>query len=1312
MSGNQQGINQPYYNFTVFNAQTTNDQGTFVTLAYLQANYYDMTTINALLANDIHQGGNSFGANITIGATDGFGLIFEQSNYKIQLPTTTPTSGQVLSAGALSAGIYPLLWSTVAGTVTDILSGNSNITVSPGTTGASTYTVTLASILAGISSVKNTGGTLTIGTTDASQTNILQNNSTIFTFGNSSGLENISYINLSVNNGNSLVLYNIGGTKEVGISAPTITSNSYQLFLPQTTPSVAGTYLLSTTSTSAPYQLAFTNASSLISITSGNGNIIASPSPITGTGSLTLASALTGISSITNSGGSLTVSTTGAGNNLILSAGAFNQITVNSLGKVALGSTIPLVWTGSGGATVSITASNTGSATQNLIWPPAVSGASGSILQDTDGVGTLGWTKTPSFTSVSYQNSSNSVNLSASAGLSASYNVIFPVNAPILTTSFLTISATGQLSFATNPAIPSGDVVSGKWTSTSSATPPAGFVSFQSPNLIFNHTDANGVTWDTFITTIAYPTGTKFYYYNPNVTTETGQLLTTTGAITYSAPFITIPVGTMPSAIGSSNPEFFSFPIGGGGGTPGGGATQIQYNNTGVFGGITGSSTNGSNIVLTDLTLASDAITNVTNPLVISSTPGLSLASLTGILTIGSTNTTGNITVGNSSFTGTLSLGDASTTSTINIGTSLTTGSIACGDTAMSGNQNFNVGSGNIIFKATNTGTTKLTILDADPSSFTSLCTFDTTEMIQSGVGNIPSICQFQQDSYNGSGNQLVISGHTDTTKQLLFGVATHSASGVPAINPYAGIQSIWQNVTTIPFVLNESGSPVIIGGAPSLTATRGTTLSPGNESLEVAGNAAILSGASLRLYNTATTGYVSHGAIGANSSTDLNYTWPNSVSLSGNVLTSTTGGALSFVTPSTLASSSNSLVNNGNSFGALFKTGSNDSESVELICDGTQFLYSYWANQNVNISRTLSTSASAISRLQIADGFTATSWGLSGCQLSCASASFSDSSASGTRANTAINSIAQSTIASISSGGVYTNATSLYIAGAPIAGTNTTITNGYGLWDAGPSRFDGPLTLNTVPYTFPSSQGATGTTLSNNGSGGLSWVSNGFAYSSASVSGVLVTLTSNTNLIFGISSNSGGGSIELPVGYKGQVIVINDECDSCFTNNVTVLGQGGSTIQGQSDINFNIAGGNLSIYYNGTNWFIFSGFIPSQPLASATAGSSSVIGTGGTFTVGSNSTDRGGQITITTAGSAPSSSGTCGTVNLNLGGYSANPVILISAGNANAGVAMSTVWPYTVAGLTSFSFEVFGILSASSTYVFNYALVGTPQQF
>lgn len=67
------------------------------------------------------------------------------------------------------------------------------------------------------------------------------------------------------------------------------------------------------------------------------------------------------------------------------------------------------------------------------------------------------------------------------------------------------------------------------------------------------------------------------------------------------------------------------------------------------------------------------------------------------------------------------------------------------------------------------------------------------------------------------------------------------------------------------------------------------------------------------------------------------------------------------------------------------------------------------------------------------------------------------DTATSGTATNAVFNSFAQPTLAASNTGVTTTNAATLYIANAPAAGTNQTITNAYALWvDAGAVRLDG----------------------------------------------------------------------------------------------------------------------------------------------------------------------------------------------------------------------------------------------------------------
>ena len=95
----------------------------------------------------------------------------------------------------------------------------------------------------------------------------------------------------------------------------------------------------------------------------------------------------------------------------------------------------------------------------------------------------------------------------------------------------------------------------------------------------------------------------------------------------------------------------------------------------------------------------------------------------------------------------------------------------------------------------------------------------------------------------------------------------------------------------------------------------------------------------------------------------------------------------------------------------------------------------------------------------------TASAWGTTGINFSTAAATYTDSStaASTTVTNNMVNTFGIPTLATTNTGITYTNAATLYIAGAPVAGTNSpTITNPYSLYvAAGSSSFGGNVTVN-----------------------------------------------------------------------------------------------------------------------------------------------------------------------------------------------------------------------------------------------------------
>jgi hypothetical protein len=98
------------------------------------------------------------------------------------------------------------------------------------------------------------------------------------------------------------------------------------------------------------------------------------------------------------------------------------------------------------------------------------------------------------------------------------------------------------------------------------------------------------------------------------------------------------------------------------------------------------------------------------------------------------------------------------------------------------------------------------------------------------------------------------------------------------------------------------------------------------------------------------------------------------------------------------------------------------------------------------------------IANLEVNRNRSAVAWGTTGAHVSVAGNTITDIStaASGTAASAVFSSFGQPTLAATNASVTTTDAATVYIANAPAAGTNQTITNAYALWiDAGRIRYD-----------------------------------------------------------------------------------------------------------------------------------------------------------------------------------------------------------------------------------------------------------------
>lgn len=146
------------------------------------------------------------------------------------------------------------------------------------------------------------------------------------------------------------------------------------------------------------------------------------------------------------------------------------------------------------------------------------------------------------------------------------------------------------------------------------------------------------------------------------------------------------------------------------------------------------------------------------------------------------------------------------------------------------------------------------------------------------------------------------------------------------------------------------------------------------------------------------------------------------------------------------------------------------------------------------------------------------------------------------------------------------TTAATFAITGAPVAGTNATITNAYSLWvQAGTVRFAGALTVDGA-VTF------------NDGTNIMAATS-------------VVAVSSNvtlTNKALHYVNTSSARSLTLPAPSAGAFMVVKDSTGSCATNNITIVRAASEQIETvAASYVLNTDLGSWTFTSDGTNWFI-----------------------------------------------------------------------------------------------------------------------------
>ncbi len=304
-------------------------------------------------------------------------------------------------------------------------------------------------------------------------------------------------------------------------------------------------------------------------------------------------------------------------------------------------------------------------------------------------------------------------------------------NSPSFTTPALGTPSAATLTNATGLPVSTGISGLGTGVATFLATP-------SSANLLAAVTDETGTgllvfnNSPTFVDDITIGTagGTTGSALLKGTTSGTVTLSVADAAGTWTMKLPTT-AGTSGYSLttdGSGNTTWTN--VSGGGGTPGGSDTQVQFNDGGSFGGDAGLTYNKTTDTLTvgssGLQISSSIISAPNNSLTIQSngvtgivliTAGASVYiypdTASGGVSLGRINQTGIITIGSSEVSSTISIGSANTltgeTQTINIGAGTPAGTgkavITIGNTNGASQVNYNAGSGGHVFTGVITAT-------------------------------------------------------------------------------------------------------------------------------------------------------------------------------------------------------------------------------------------------------------------------------------------------------------------------------------------------------------------------------------------------------------------------------------------------------------------------------------------------------------------------------------------------------------------------------------------------------------------------------
>lgn len=322
------------------------------------------------------------------------------------------------------------------------------------------------------------------------------------------------------------------------------------------------------------------------------------------------------------------------------------------------------------------------------------------------------------------------------------------------------------------------------------------------------------------------------------------------------------------------------------------------------------------------------------------------------------------------------------------------------------------------------------------------------------------------------------------------YGVSTITAGTDTAVSTSTGAVTIW-NTSTLQTITNRgaittNAVSITNNTAASSTTTGALKVSGGIGALQVYATNLFDSGNRVLTSITATagTGLSGGGTISGPSGTIaftntgvLSLTAGNSgigVSASTGAITLTNMGVTSLTgTANQIAvSASTGSVTLSFPTGGITTTVGTFTSNVYITDADDTFSAATGALQvsgGVGISKSLyvTNTATIAGSLRRTGAITATGWGTAGVGLVLSTATYTDSSLTGAQAFAAVHSIGKPTLAATSTP-TYTDAATLYIDGAPIAGTNAVITKPWSLYVA-----SGNVNIATATASGSSSAGA-----------------------------------------------------------------------------------------------------------------------------------------------------------------------------------------------------------------------------------------------